>query len=74
MANEATQTAVAENVPEASEFEKTLAAMTPDQLNRVTTIVAEEAAKRNDPMAKLGSLSDAEARRVIDEKFGFMPF
>ena len=62
------------SAPEASEFEKTLAAMTPDQLNRVTTIISEVAAKRDDPLARLGSMSDAEARRVIDEKFGFMPF
>ena len=62
------------SAPEASEFEKTLAAMTPEQLNRVTGIVAGENAKRADPLARLGSMSDAEARRAIDEKFGFMPF
>ena len=76
MANEATQTAAAENEigPETSEFEKAIKSMSADQLNQVASIAAAETARRDDPLARLGSMSDAEARRVIDEKFGFMPF
>ena len=57
-----------------SEFEKAVAGMSPDQFDRVTAAVLAEAERRNDPLQRIGSLSNAEARKLIDQKYGFTPF
>ena len=48
--------------------------MSPDQFDRVTAAVLAEAERRRDPLQRIGSLSNAEAHKVIDEKFGFTAF
>lgn len=56
-----------ETANELSDFGKTLATMTQEQLSAVATIVQTETVRRDDPMKRLGAMSDYELQRFKDQ-------